>query len=140
MSRDLNHLNPATKIRVRAVMAAMKEYGYPLFIVRTYDTPEKQLKIYAQGRTTPGKKVTWTKRGWHNLKKGGKPCARATDLAFKKQVRFAFGEDPWSLKWPWERLRTIAKACDLSRPLARDKGHLVDKQGESFKEAWNNQT
>jgi hypothetical protein len=117
-------------------MAAMKAYGYPMFIVRTYDTEEKQLKIYAQGRTLPGKIVTWTRRGWHNLTKNGEPCARAVDLAFRTQERFPERKE-WSLKWPWERLKKIAAGCDLSRPLARDKGHLVDKQGQSFKQAWN---
>lgn len=115
-------------------MAAMAAYGYPMFIVRTFDTPAKQLKIYAQGRTEKGPIVTWTKFGWHNLKKRGKPDARAADLAFRKQKRFP-GRGNWSLKWPWARLKTIAAACDLSRPLARDKGHLVDKQGQTFKEA-----
>lgn len=136
MSRSKDDLHPATKLRVNAVMAAMEAYGYPMFIVRTFDTPEKQLKIYNQGRTTPGKIVTWTKRGWHNLRRNGKPCARAVDLAFKKQKRFP-NRGNWSLEWPWERLHKLAKACDLKRPLARDKGHLIDTQGQSFKEAWN---
>ncbi len=136
MSRSKDDLNPGTRLRVEATMAAMAAYGYPMFIVRTYDTEAKQMKIYNQGRTTPGKKVTWTKRGWHNLTKKGKPDARAVDLAFRKQKRFK-GRGNWSLKWPWDRLRKIAEACDLKRTLARDKGHLVDMQGESFKEAWN---
>ncbi len=140
MSRLWTDCNMGTAMRVKAVMAAMKEYGYPMFVVRTYDSVEKQAKIYAQGRTLPGKKVTWTKRGWHNLKTRGRPNARAVDLAFKKQSgRFLWGNDPWSLHWPWKRMQKIARACDLSIPLARDKGHLVDKQGETFKEAWKKQ-
>ena len=135
MSRDLNDCDPGTAMRLRATNAAMAAYGYPMFIVRTYDPLAKQMKLYNQGRTTPGQIVTWTKRGWHNLRKNGKPRARAGDLAFKKQRRFP-GRGNWSLEWPWERLRKIAAACDLSRPLARDKGHLVDKQGENFKQAW----
>lgn len=113
----------------------MEAYGYPLMIVRTYDPLWKQLKLYAQGRTAPGKIVTKTRRGWHNLKFSGKPKARAIDWAFKKQRRFP-GRKPWDKRWPWERLRKIAAACDLRRTLSWDKGHLVDKRGESFSSVW----
>jgi len=123
-------------MRVKAVMAAMKEYGYPMFIVRTYDTLERQGRLYAQGRTMPGKMVTWTKRSWHNLRKGGKPCARAIDLAFLKQKRFP-DRGYWSLSWPWERLIRLGNACDLTRTVRMDLGHLVDKRNESFTDAWN---
>ncbi len=135
MSRNWQDCHKGTEMRVKAAMAAMKELGYPMFVIRTYDTEEKQLKIYAQGRTLPGKKVTWTKRGWHNLTKRGKPCARAVDVAFRKQERFR-GRGEWSYAWPWDRLRKVAMALGLSLPVARDKGHLVDKQGQNFKEAW----
>lgn len=143
MSKSWFHCHPGTAMRVQAVMAAMKCLGYPMFVVRTYDSIEKQSKIYAQGRTTPGVKVTWTRRGWHNLKKEGKPSARATDLAFRKQNRFAWCQVPsgeWHHKWPWKRMQKIARALGLTIPLARDKGHLVDPQGETFKQAWANQT
>ena len=66
MSRSWDLCHEGTAMRVKALMAAMKCLGYPMFVVRTYDTPAKQLKIYAQGRTKPGNKVTWTKIGWHN--------------------------------------------------------------------------
>lgn len=135
MSKSLNDLHPATRLRVMAVMAAMAAFGYPMFIVRTYDTLKRQKKLYAQGRTTPGARVTWITKGWHNIRVNGKPCARAVDLAFKKQRRFT-DRNNWSLDWPWKRVMLVAKGCDLTRTLVRDKGHLVDKQGESFKQAW----
>jgi peptidoglycan L-alanyl-D-glutamate endopeptidase CwlK len=135
MSKSLDDLDPATRIRVQAVMAAMAEYGYPLLIIRTYDTLAKQAKLYAQGRTTPGKIVTKIKRGWHNIRKNGKPAARAVDFAFKKQRRFP-GRGNWSMDWPWARLRKIGAACDLKKTLRWDYGHLVDDRGEKFSEAW----
>jgi hypothetical protein len=116
-------------------MAAMQEYGYPMMIVRTYDTLERQRKLYAQGRTEPGNIVTKVDKGWHNIRVDGKPCARAVDLAFKKQRRFP-NRDNWSLDWPWERLKIIAAACDLKRTLRWDLGHLVDTQGQTFRQAW----
>ncbi len=140
MSRNWKDCHPATAMRVQACMAAMKAFGYPMFVVRTYDSLEKQAKIYAQGRTTPGRIVSWTKIGWHNLTDNGEPSARAVDLAFRKQPgRFLWGNDPWSYRWPWKRMQKIARACGLSIPLARDKGHLVDKQGQTFKQARSKQ-
>jgi hypothetical protein len=137
MSKSKNDLHPATRIRCNAVMAAMRAYGYPLFIVRTYDTLSKQEKLYAQGRTEPGAIVTKIKRGWHNIRKDGKPCARAIDWAFCDQEQF-IERDPWHKDWPWERLRKIAEACDLKKTLKWDLGHMVDQQGENFKTAWRN--
>ena len=142
MSRAWTDCHMGTEMRVKAVMAAMKCLGYPMFVVRTYDSIEKQAKIYAQGRTLPGPKVTWTRKGWHNLKKKRKPSARAVDLAFKKQDRFKWCQIPsgeWHYKWPWKRMQKIARALGLTIPLARDKGHLVDPQGQTFKQAWNSQ-
>lgn len=142
MSKKWTDCHPGSAMRFQAVCAAMKCLGYPMFVVRTYDTPEKQLKIYAQGRTKPGRKVTWTKRGWHNLQKNGEPESRAVDLAFRKQKRFPWCQVPsgeWHHKWPWERMQKIARALGLKIPLAKDKGHLIDPQGQTFKEAWKTQ-
>lgn len=135
MSRSKNDLHPATRMRVNAVIAAMGAYGYPLMIIRTYDTLKRQEKLYAQGRTTPGNIVTKIKKGWHNIRKNNKPCARAVDFAFKKQKRFP-NRGPWDENWPWERLRKIGAACDLTKPLKWDLGHLVDKQDQTFRQAW----
>lgn len=135
MSRSKDDLHPATRMRVNATMAAMEAFGYPLMIIRTYDTLAKQEKLYAQGRTTPGNIVTKIKKGWHNIRFDGKPCARAVDFAFKKQKRFP-GRGPWHMDWPWERLKKVGAACDLIKTLKWDFGHLVDKQGETFKTAW----
>jgi peptidoglycan L-alanyl-D-glutamate endopeptidase CwlK len=137
LSKSKSDLHTATRIRCNATMAAMRAYGYPIFIVRTYDTLTKQEKLYAQGRTTPGKIVTKIKKGWHNIRQDGKPCARAIDWAFCEQEQFP-NRDSWSMDWPWDRLKKIAEACDLKKTLKWDYGHFVDKQGEKFKEAWRN--
>jgi hypothetical protein len=136
VSRSKDDLDPATAMRTRAVEAAMEAYGYPLMTIRTYDTLKKQGKLYAQGRTLPGKIVTKIKRGWHNLRKNGKPKSRAIDWAFKKQRRFP-DRDNWDADWPWVRLEMIANACDMEKTLSWDYGHFVDAQGESFAAAWS---
>ena len=135
MSKSLDTLHPGTKMRFLAVRAAMLAFGYGLIIVRTYDTLARQRKMYAQGRTTPGNIVTKITKGWHNIRVGGLPCARAIDVAFKKQRRFP-GRKNWDAKWPWGRLRLVARGCGLDIPITWDKGHIVDRQGETFSQAW----
>jgi len=137
MSRALKYLDPGTRVRARAVMAAMAAYGYPLFVTCTYRPEKTQIERYAQGRTTAGRIVTNVKRGWHCIRRGGKPASRAIDFAFKKQDRFP-DRNFWDENWPWDRLKKICAACDLTRTLRWDLGHMVDKRGESFKKAWQN--
>lgn len=139
MSRSKDDLHPATRIRYNAVEAAMAAYGYPIAITRTYDTLIKQMKLYSIGRTTELDRdpVTKIKKGWHNIRKNGKPCARAIDARFKKQKRFP-NRGNWHKDWPWNRLKKIAKACDLDIPIVWDKGHIIDRQGETFSQAWKN--
>jgi len=51
------------------------------FLTCTFRTNDEQKELYAKGRTTPGKKVTYIKEnGKHNVYP-----ARAFDIAFKKQ-------------------------------------------------------
>lgn len=138
MSRSKEDLNSATKFRFEVVEVAMAQFGYPILITRTYDTLDKQLKLFAIGRTVELNRgtVTKIKKGWHNIRENGKPCARAIDVRFKKQKRFP-DRGPWNKDWPWSRLKKIAKACDLDIPISWDKGHIIDRQGETFSQAWS---
>jgi hypothetical protein len=137
MSRNKDDLNFATRFRYEVVEVAMTQFGYPIFIVRTYDSLARQLKLYAIGRTVEldREPVTKIKRGWHNIRENGEPYSRAIDVAFKHQKRFP-DRKSWDENWPWARLRKIAYACDLDIPIKWDKGHIIDRQGETFKQAW----
>lgn len=57
-----------------------EEHGIPVLIYCTYRSPEEQWLLYEQGRTKPGKIVTWTRKGKHNAQDGqGRPASRAFD-------------------------------------------------------------
>jgi peptidoglycan L-alanyl-D-glutamate endopeptidase CwlK len=43
----------------------MAEVGIPWMLTCTYRSQDEQDKLYAQGRTKPGKKVTWVKVSRH---------------------------------------------------------------------------
>lgn len=67
-SRNLNDLVPLVKAKAEAFIAACAAKGIDVLITSTYRDAESQAAIYAQGRTTPGPKVTNAKPGqsWHN--------------------------------------------------------------------------
>jgi peptidoglycan L-alanyl-D-glutamate endopeptidase CwlK len=69
-SRDLNDLHPKVKAMAEKFLAKCKEHGLDILVTSTYRDNESQNALYAQGRTTAGKKVTNAKGGqsWHNYK------------------------------------------------------------------------
>ena len=77
-------------MREELVLAAAKfiqaceAQGMPLVLTHTYRTKQEQDALYAQGRTTPGTKVTNAKYGQspHNTEEDGNPAASAFDVMF----------------------------------------------------------
>ena len=67
-SRNIDDLHPIVAKMCRDFVAKCDEEGIDVLITSTYRDLESQAAIYAQGRTTPGKKVTNAKPGqsWHN--------------------------------------------------------------------------
>jgi peptidoglycan L-alanyl-D-glutamate endopeptidase CwlK len=61
---------------------AMAKVGLTFMVTCTERSQEEQDELYAQGRTKPGRKVTWTRKSRHirgeafdiAIVKGGKPC------------------------------------------------------------------
>lgn len=67
-SRNLNDLVPIVKTKAEAFIAACAAQGIDVLITSTYRDAESQNALYAQGRTSPGVRVTNAKAGqsWHN--------------------------------------------------------------------------
>lgn len=67
-SKDINQLNPMVAKMCEQFIAKCKEQGIDVIITSTYRDGESQDALYAQGRTTPGKKVTNARSGqsYHN--------------------------------------------------------------------------
>lgn len=67
-SRNLNDLHPKVKPMVEEFIQKCADNGIDLLVTSTYRDHESQNALYAQGRTTPGKKVTNARGGqsWHN--------------------------------------------------------------------------
>ena len=69
-SRSLSDLNPKIAALCSEFINKCKEQNIDIIITSTYRDKESQDALYAQGRTTPGKKVTNAKGGqsFHNWK------------------------------------------------------------------------
>ena len=77
MSKKIEDLTPETQEKYREFDEAMKSAGIDYIVTCTLRTQAEQDALYAQGRTAPGKIVTWTRNSKHI---GG----TAFDIAVKK--------------------------------------------------------
>jgi len=103
-SRSLDDLLPPVKERVEKFLSSAKAAGIDLLITSTYRDNASQDALYAQGRTTPGNKVTNAKAGqsWHNYK-----CA--VDV-----VPIVAGKARWDVKDEvWQQVGALGKAAGL---------------------------
>jgi len=88
--------------KVVAIVVLMEQQGYRLMVTEGKRSLARQIALYAQGRTRPGPKVTWTMRSKHI-------SGRAADLVFLDK-----NDRPcWSNAHPWERIGKAAKHFGL---------------------------
>lgn len=67
-NRDINALQPLAQKACRLFLQECKNENVKIFITETHRSQARQNYLYEQGRTRPGKQVTWTKNSNH---KGG---------------------------------------------------------------------
>lgn len=106
-SRSLDELHPIVKEKVQQFIQKCDENGIDLLVTSTYRDHESQNALYAQGRTTPGKKVTNAKAGqsWHNWR----VAVDVVPLRNGKPVWGTTGAD-WEL---WEAVGNIGESVGL---------------------------
>lgn len=108
-SRNINDLHSKVTAMASEFINRCKAAGIDVIITSTYRDIESQNALYAQGRTTPGKKVTNAKGGqsYHNWKVAfdfcplvnGKPAWNDTAL-FTKCGEIAEGVGlEWAGRW-----------------------------------------
>lgn len=127
MTPRLVGVHPELVARVLKVLKAMEALGFPMMVTSGLRTAEEQAKLYAQGRTAPGKKVTnidgVRKKSNHQAREDG--FGHAVDCAFVVD-----GKPSWNERLPWAAYGACAKALGLKwggdwRSL-RDMPHLED--------------
>lgn len=111
----LRTLTPALGSRAYWLLELAAKYGADVAVVSARRTQAEQDRLYAQGRTTPGKIVTWTRTSAHLT-------GAAVDLAFRVNGRVDYGVPEW---W-WDALGYLGGLVGLRRPAASkgDLGHF----------------
>lgn len=86
----LDDLHPLFRPPVVALLRSEGIRYLDLVFIGGWRDPLIQADLYAQGRTKPGKIVTWAKPGEspHNVTIGGKPASMAIDVAPRHVLKF----------------------------------------------------
>ena len=109
MQANVTALDPAFRDRLEKVIDRMRdEFGRTVTVVETARSQTRQEALFAQGRTTPGPIVTWTKNSKH-----GKGLA--ADLLV---------DGSWQNSAGYAELAAAAKQEGLRTLGARDPGHV----------------
>ena len=102
----LADVRPELASRVLRVLYAMTALGFPMTVTDGNRTVEQQKKLYAQGRTTPGRIVT---NADGVKKKSNHQDGRAVDCTFLD----AAGKPHWPENGAWAAYGACAKAVGL---------------------------
>ncbi len=114
-SSDLDYLHPKVRKAIKATLVDMKSEGIEIFVFEAFRSPVRQNFLYAQGRTTPGKIVTYA-RAWRSYHQYG----LAADLVFGGPGKWTWNEPK---KGAWKKLHSIGKSHGLA-PLDFETPHL----------------
>lgn len=110
-SRKIEDLHPQLRLVAQQFLTECEKQGLHVFLVCTYRSGEEQNRLYAQGRTAPGKIVTRAKAGQsaHNFTLDGKPAAKAFDIGVLLDGKYdAAGVSP-----DWSKAGVIGQALGL---------------------------
>ena len=112
--RQVSFLHPSMRARVARVMADIDAAGLPLRVFEAWRSPERQRYLFAQGRTRPGRIITYA-RAWESYHQYG----LAVDI-----VGYVDGNWTWNLSDAvWSRMHAIGASHGLER-LGFETPHL----------------
>ena len=119
-SRSLDDLNPLVAAKAHALLARCQADGIDLLVTSTYRDHESQAKLYAQGRTAPGRIVTNAQPGqsFHNWRvafdvvplRHGKPVWDTSGANGRLWQQIGALGESVGLEWAgrWKRFRELA--------------------------------
>jgi len=126
-SRDVYELLPRVQAKCIAFQANCRREGIDVLITSTFRDNESQAKLYAQGRTIPGKIVTNAAAGrsFHNYR-----------VAFDF-VPLVNGKAIWDDDALWDKCGAIGQQVGLEWGGSwkfKDKPHMQDTDGLSIED------
>ena len=72
--RDIKELTENAQKACKLFLEECKKQGLNVLVTETYRSQERQNKLYAQGRTESGEKVTWTRHSRHTSRRAWDIC------------------------------------------------------------------
>ena len=124
-SRKIDDLDRALRPLAREFLAACAAQKLDVLIICTYRAQIEQDALFAQGRTKPGRIVTWAPTSEHSRADAdGLPAARAFDIAVLRNGKIIWGtggngmdndpsdDDVDDLEL-WERAGAVGRAIGL---------------------------
>ena len=126
-------LDPVFRKKMRKFLRACRKEGMDVRLIEGWRSCERQNKLYAQGRTTPGKVVTNARCGQsaHNYKSKG---IGAGDVYEFRDGKILF-ENP-----NWDRIGQIAVASGLewggNWKSFKDRPHVQDLNGYTVRQLY----
>lgn len=105
MAADIKNLVPELKTKLAMFQRACVAAKIDVIITQGYRTPAEQDALYAQGRTKPGKIVTYLRGTGKNP---SKHClGKAFDICFLANKKASYSG-------PWEKVGEIGVKCGLT--------------------------
>jgi peptidoglycan L-alanyl-D-glutamate endopeptidase CwlK len=113
-SRKLTDLHPLMQPLVVDFLARAELEGIDLLVTCTYRSDEEQEKLYAIGRTKPGRRVTNAPpgRSMHNFRFCGKPASLAVDVVPLRAGKPVWGTTGADLAL-WQKVGQLGEAAGL---------------------------
>lgn len=100
--RDINELTSNAQKACEMFLAECKAQGLKVLITETYRSQQRQDYLYNQGRTTKGKKVTWTRNSRHTSRRAWDICQNVKGQEYSNTTFFRkCGEIARSLGITW---------------------------------------
>ena len=117
MTNRLHGVHPELVDKVTRILRAMDALGFPMMVTEGLRSRERQQQLYAQGRTKPGKIVTYldgvVRKSNHQAKADG--YGHAVDCAFLVDIDGDGPDDPsWAERHPWALFGAMAVALGLT--------------------------
>lgn len=99
----MSGLYPPFEAEIDALLIAARAHGMDVGLFEGNRSWDRQAKLYAQGRTKPGKVVTQAQPGfsWHNF-------GLAADIVFRVNGKWS-----WAESHPWAKLGALGKELGL---------------------------
>ena len=86
--RSIDELSQVAQKACRLFLDECQRQGLKVLITETYRSQERQNELYKQGRTMPGKIVTWTKHSRHTSRRAWDICQNVKGQEYSNTTFF----------------------------------------------------